>query len=111
MRGVLEASGAALVLADRGSRPVTPLWRTAPWGYVRLHGGTGRPPSCYGRRALASWAGRMADLYGGDADVFVYFNNDGHACALRDAITLAGLTKREGLRPTRVPPPGQVAAG
>src|SRR5207248_807124 len=33
---VLQTHGAALCWADRESRPVTPLWRTADWGYVRF---------------------------------------------------------------------------
>lgn len=41
-RAVLERHDAALCLADRGSRPVTPLWRTADWGYPRFHGGPAR---------------------------------------------------------------------
>ncbi len=59
-RRVLEVNRAALCLADRGSRPVSPLWRTADWGYVRLHEGRARPHPCYGREALSSWAQRVA---------------------------------------------------
>ncbi|GAA4792221.1 hypothetical protein GCM10023329_50200 [Streptomyces sanyensis] len=43
VRGVLAAHGAALCWADRGSRPVSPLWRTAEWGYLRLHEGRAAP--------------------------------------------------------------------
>ena len=49
-------NGRALCWTDRGSRPVTPLWRTASWGYVLFHGGTAKPPPSYGRQALTSWA-------------------------------------------------------
>lgn len=44
LRAALERHGSALCRADRGSRPVTRLWRTASWGYVRFHGGTAEPP-------------------------------------------------------------------
>ncbi len=101
-RAVLESRGAALCLADGGpSRP--PLWRTASWGYVRFHRGRGRPESCYGRAALATWAGRLAGLWPASADVFAYFNNDAHGCAVRDARRFATAVARAGLEPTRVP--------
>src|SRR5690606_12517958 len=36
VREVLRAHGAALCWSDILSRPATPLWRTADWGYVRF---------------------------------------------------------------------------
>ncbi|WP_078900042.1 DUF72 domain-containing protein [Streptomyces sp. SBT349] len=74
LQAVLERHGSALRWADRGSRPVTPLWRTASWGYVRFHGGTAKPPPSYGRQALTSWARRIADAWPDEDDVYVYFN-------------------------------------
>lgn len=101
-RALLEGRDAALCLADGGSQP-TPLWRTADWGYVRLHKGRAQPESCYGRTALRSWAGRLADLWGRADDVHVYFNNDAHGCAPRDARRFADAVAATGLEPTRVP--------
>jgi uncharacterized protein YecE (DUF72 family) len=103
VRRLLERHGAALCLADRDSRPVSPLWRTAEWGYVRLHAGVARPRPCYGRSALESWAQRVAEGWNTAADVFVYFNNDARGCAPRDARAFARALERHGLRPTRVP--------
>jgi uncharacterized protein YecE (DUF72 family) len=100
---ILEDMEACLVLADRGSRPVSPPERTADWGYVRLHWGTGAPDSCYGGTALASWAERIAELWGRNDDVYVYFNNDPNGCALRDSIVFARECEKRGLEPTRVP--------
>ena len=37
-RSLLERHGAALCLADQAGQR-SPLWRTADWGYLRLHGG------------------------------------------------------------------------
>jgi uncharacterized protein YecE (DUF72 family) len=91
VRTVLAARGAALCWADRGSRPVTPLWRTADWGYVRFHEGLARPFPRYGRTALASWAGRIADAWPEDAEVFAYFNNDLGGAAVHDAMAFARL--------------------
>jgi uncharacterized protein YecE (DUF72 family) len=102
-RDLLQRHGAALCLADRGSKPVTPLWRTAGWGYVRFHAGAASPQPCYGRSALRTWAERLADLYTQRTDVFVYFNNDPGGCALQDVRVFAREVERAGLRPTRVP--------
>ena len=60
---LLERRGAALCWADR------PRWRpdhvrTADWGYLRLHEGRATPRPCYGRAALAAWAGRIAERFG-----------------------------------------------
>jgi uncharacterized protein YecE (DUF72 family) len=101
-RALLERRGAALCAADRpGSR--RPLWRTADWGYLRLHEGRASPAPCYGRTALDGWARRLADRYSATDEVFVYLNNDAEGCAPRDARVLAARGRAAGLRPTRVP--------
>ncbi len=101
---VLRKHNAALCLADRGSRPIVPLERTADWGYVRLQEGTASPSPCYGRSALGSWAKRIERLWRKRDDVYVFFNNDTRACALRDARVFAQACKRAGVDVTRVPP-------
>jgi len=106
IRAVLERHGVALCLADRGSAPVSPLWRTAEWGYLRFHWGRAARRSCYGTRALRSWAGRLSQLFSAGDDVYAYFNNDPGGCALRDATLFARAAHSEGLTPTRVPPRG-----
>ncbi|GLW62905.1 histidine kinase [Actinomadura rubrobrunea] len=94
VRAVLERHGAALCWADVLSRPVTPLWRTADWGYVRLHQGAAVPWPEYGDRALTSWIRRVADTWAPDADVYVYFNNDPGGAAVRNALRFAELARR-----------------
>jgi uncharacterized protein YecE (DUF72 family) len=101
LRAVLESHDAALCLADRRSRPVAPLWRTASWGYLRMHEGRGIAHPCYGRTALSSWASRLAARFGPEEDVYVYFNNDPRACAVRDARRFAAAVGGAGLVPTR----------
>ena len=110
VRAVLERRGAALCLVDDGGIR-SPEWRTADWGYVRFHSGRAHPPSCYGRAALETWASRIGSTYGDEADVFVYFNNDAFACAIRDAIVMAHLCAARGLNVSRVPPAGDVTLG
>jgi uncharacterized protein YecE (DUF72 family) len=105
VRDVLTAAGAALCWADRRGRPVTPLWRTADFGYVRLHEGRATPWPRYGPRALDSWLDRVVAAYPDDPDVFVYFNNDPGGAAVVDATALAGRAVRRGLAVTRTSAP------
>jgi uncharacterized protein YecE (DUF72 family) len=60
---------------------------------------------------LRSWVGRLAEQWRPDEDVYVYFNNDGRACALRDAIVFAQEAAQAGLEPTRVPASEDVTLG
>ena len=111
-RQLLTARGTALCLADSPRRK-TPRWRTTDWTYLRLHEGRATPHPCYGRTALSSWAQRLAELVAPGDDAYVYFNNDGRACALRDARVFALAAEKVGLEVTRVPASGEVhvAAG
>jgi uncharacterized protein YecE (DUF72 family) len=102
VRGVLEHRGAALCWADRLGRPVTPLWRTAGWGYLRLHEGRARPRPRYGPAALRSWLDRITETYRDDP-VYVYFNNDPGGAAIVDATALASAAERRGIEVTRHP--------
>jgi len=92
IRDVLAAHDAPLCWADRHGQPVTPLWRTAGWGYMRFHEGTAEPWPRYGERALASRAELIARTWPPDAPVYAYFNNDQNAAAVADAATLAQLS-------------------
>ncbi|MFF4159276.1 DUF72 domain-containing protein [Streptomyces sp. NPDC001678] len=103
VRAVLKEHGAALCWADHDSRPVTPLWRTADWGYVRFHVGAAEPWPRYGRQALASWAGRIADTWPGRSDVYCYFNNDPGGAAVHDAAAFARAAARLGRTVSRTP--------
>ena len=108
---ILTEHDAALCLADRDSRCITPLWRTTGWGYVRWHSGRAAPSPCYGRTAMTSWAERIAGLWDAADDVYAYFNNDPEACALRDAAVFASASQKAGLRPTRVTARNEVRVG
>jgi uncharacterized protein YecE (DUF72 family) len=97
LRRLLEKRGAALTWADRLGKPVTPLWRTTDWGYVRLHEGRAHPWPRYGDAALRTWHTRIDDKWPQRNDVFVYFNNDPGAAAIRNARTFARMaTRRAG---------------
>jgi len=88
LRRTLTDRNVALCVADRRG-PITPLWRTADWGYFRFHAGRAKPRSCYGLGELERWSERVEAGWGRDATGFAYFNNDGNGCALRDASCFA----------------------
>jgi uncharacterized protein YecE (DUF72 family) len=113
VREILRRRGAALCWADRrGPRtPADPTWATAPWAYVRFHGGRGLPPGCYGERALAGWLERLRAAWPAEADHFLYWNNDHRGCAPRDAAVFAQLARRAGLAVMRTPEPRSMPVG
>ncbi|MFN2594053.1 MAG: DUF72 domain-containing protein [Actinomycetota bacterium] len=111
VREVLEKYGAANCWADRGSRPITALWRTTDWGFVRFHQGNGRPWPCYSKEILSNWAQRIDETWGSDGDVYAFFNNDQRACALRDAGLFSKAIAARRLEPTRVAPRRDVTLG
>jgi uncharacterized protein YecE (DUF72 family) len=91
-RSLLDAAGAALVLADRPGDRVPPRV-TGGWSYVRFHQGT-RHGAGYPRAKLRRWADRLTQLPA--EDVYVYFNNDPGGAAIRDARTLSELLETRG---------------
>jgi uncharacterized protein YecE (DUF72 family) len=103
VRSVLSEYGAALCLADRGEKLGSPDWRTADWGYVRFHWGNGTPESSYSESCLQAWAFRLQRLWNPNSDVYVFFNNDPHCCAVNDAGRLALELKSLGLETSRTP--------
>jgi uncharacterized protein YecE (DUF72 family) len=97
IQDVLTARGAALCWADRAGEPVTPLWRTADWGYLRFHEGTADPWPRYSDQTLRAWAERVAKTWPARAPVYAYFNNDQNGAAIPDAIAFAKLTSKTAL--------------
>jgi uncharacterized protein YecE (DUF72 family) len=92
VRAVLTAHNAALCWADWRGELVTPVWRTADWGYLRFHEGTAAPWPRYGPGTLRARAERIAGTWPPEASVYAYFNNDQGGAAIRDAQAFAGLT-------------------
>ena len=92
VRRLLDASGCALVRADR------PGWRVADvvtggWAYVRFHQGRPDAPG-YTRTKLRRFADRIVAW---DADdTYVFFNNDRGAAAIRDARSMTELLRERG---------------
>jgi uncharacterized protein YecE (DUF72 family) len=93
---VLRRHKAALCRADRrGER--SPEWQTTSWRYVRMHEGLAAPAGCYGPDALESLATRLAEEGPSPSTDWVFFNNDGHACAPSNARTFRRLATHAGL--------------
>jgi uncharacterized protein YecE (DUF72 family) len=83
----LERHGAALCLHDMaGSAIAEP--QVGPFVYVRFHGASGRYHGSYANDALERCSRRIAAAARNGRDVFVYFNNDVDASAVRNAMTL-----------------------
>jgi uncharacterized protein YecE (DUF72 family) len=82
---------------------VTPLWRTADWGYLRLHQGAARPWPRYGARALHSWLARLRAAWPAEAAVYAYFNNDAGGAAVADSVAFAAACRRAGIAVSRTP--------
>jgi uncharacterized protein YecE (DUF72 family) len=101
VREVLAARNAALCWADRKGSALTPLWRTADWGYLRFHEGEGEPWPRYSEQALSGWAERITRTWAEDRDVYVYFNNDQNCAAPRDAARFAAAVTNAGRAATR----------
>jgi uncharacterized protein YecE (DUF72 family) len=104
-REVLSSRGTALCWSDIRAHPMTPLWRTADWAYVRFHEGRATPWPRYGRRSLETWLDRVATAYPEKADVYTYFNNDPGGAAVRDAVAFGRAAQRAGLTVARTPEP------
>jgi uncharacterized protein YecE (DUF72 family) len=107
VRELLARHNAALCWADRLGHPITPLWRTADWGYLRFHEGAAQPWPRYGERALGSWVGRITETWPDDVDVFVFFNNDPGGAAIYDAAAFASLVRQAGRQVSATAEPGE----
>lgn len=88
VRDILERRGAALVWADRGGEPLSPLWETCDWRYLRLH--HGRTGWGYDDDDLRRWARLL-----GESDGYVYTNNDPGGAAIDDARRLRAILDRQ----------------
>lgn len=89
---ILERHGAAYVVTSGLGLACIPR-ATADFVYVRLHGPADQPPYAggYSGAELSQWAGRIRSWAAENRRVLVYFNNDGHGHAVRDALRLRDL--------------------
>lgn len=69
----------------------TPRWATGPIAYVRFHGGEGKYWGRYSDEGLLSWTDWIVEQSRLGRSVWCYFNNDIHAHAIHDALTLRAM--------------------
>jgi uncharacterized protein YecE (DUF72 family) len=79
----------ALVIADTAGKFPYLEDVTADFVYIRLHGAEELYASDYSDAELDAWAKKIRDFAGATEDVYVYFDNDMHAHAPWNAISLA----------------------
>ena len=65
-----------------------PLVATSDFAYIRFHGSEGLYSSCYSDEELSHWAERIARLGQNLKAIYIYFNNDAEAFAVKNAFTL-----------------------
>ena len=87
--GILHKYNTGLCVFDMPSFSC-PLVATDDFAYIRFHGSTGLYSSCYSDEELTVWAKRLANLATNLKAMYIYFNNDAEAFAVRNAITLRG---------------------
>jgi uncharacterized protein YecE (DUF72 family) len=96
LKKVLGRYDAALCWADRQEHELTPLWRTAGWGYLRLHEGRGHSWPRYTARTLRRWIESLGSCWGPGDETFVFFNNDQNGAAPQDADSFMALAQEAG---------------
>ena len=72
------------------------LETTAPFTYIRMHGASSLYGSNYSRKELAKWAGHIEKFLKEDLDVYIYFNNDANAYAVKNALALKKMLGKFG---------------
>jgi uncharacterized protein YecE (DUF72 family) len=87
---LLGEAGCALVWADTPNYPLH-LQVTADFLYARLHGHERLYASGYSDQQLGWWKARLCAGAENRRDIFVYFDNDAHAHAPRDALRLRAM--------------------
>jgi len=93
---LLDAHGAAYCVMSGANLPCV-LRATTDFVYVRMHGPDNDHlyAGSYPDADLRWWADRIQEWTRTGKDVFVYFNNDGDANAVRNAHTLRSLLARD----------------
>ena len=72
-----------------------PLVATTDFAHIRFHGSSSLYWSCYSDEELSDWAKKLANLAGNVKTVYIYFNNDAEAFAVRSAMILRDYLKTQ----------------
>lgn len=90
--GILKRHNVSLCVFDMPDFNC-PMVATADFAYVRFHGSTGLYSSYYNEDELSDWARRIVELGQKLKSVYIYFNNDDEAHAVRNAQALSQMLK------------------
>lgn len=93
---LLERYNVALVAADSSRYPRVDR-ATADFFYLRYHGPKSLFGSNYSRQRLDKEAAQISKLLAKGMDVYAYFNNDGFAFAVKNALALSEMLSPEKL--------------
>ncbi len=88
---LMRSYSAATVIAHSQRFPLAPNQATADFVYIRLHGPGRMFASGYSTEELASWAQLVRSWAEKGKTVFVYFNNDFQAQAIKNAQVLSSM--------------------
>ncbi len=89
---ILKKENISFVISDSPRWP-TDIVKTADWLYVRFHGKPFLFASKYSDQALREWLKKLKALK--TKKLYVYFNNDGNAHAVENALFLKKLAKNK----------------
>lgn len=89
---ILREHNAALVIQDSPNWPTEEVI-TADFTYLRFHGRDSLYGSCYNKKEIEEWAGKIKKWQNKGLDVYAFFNNDAHGYAVRNARELKELIK------------------
>ncbi|MEA3442790.1 MAG: DUF72 domain-containing protein [Chloroflexota bacterium] len=65
-----------------------PLVATSDFAYIRFHGSVNLYSSCYSDEELSQWAQKITQLGQNLKSIYIYFNNDAEAFAVKNAFVL-----------------------
>ena len=90
---LLDRFGAGFVAHDFPGI-ATPRWVSGSLAYVRFHGGIGKYYGRYSDEKLLDWSDWMTEQQRAGKSIWAYFNNDGEAAAIHDALTLKAMMRQ-----------------
>lgn len=91
---LLERHGAAFCIYDLAGH-TSPIYTTAPFVYVRLHGPGDAYQGSYSDESLAEWAVRFKAWSDEKRDVYCYFDNDQAGYAVANALQLQEMVREQ----------------
>lgn len=90
---LLDRFGAGFVAHDFPGK-ASPRWAAGNVAYVRFHGGIGKYYGRYSDEVLLDWSDWMLGQARAGRSIWAYFNNDGDAAAIHDALTLKAMMRQ-----------------